>query len=229
MARPNREFKDELDYHVLSRAERESILKRLVEHEDDTATRLVYADLLDDQGEHEEADRQRKWPAAKQWLVRFSKSFSYEALIDFGHRVVNAVSPAENISVDEAMWADLKANSQEFWDNWSIVTGVSLPQSLDNKDFHTWECCPHEVYYWFGSPDDDQPDLSEEDVAELKVELEKVVAGLSETLRDFFERRKTQKLTEISRDLQVPRETLLEWTEMIRKQFEDAGFGKYFK
>jgi hypothetical protein len=123
----------------------------------------------------------------------------------------------------------LKAHSQEFWDNWSVVTGVSLPPGVDNKDFHTWECCPHEVHYWFGSPLDGEQDLSEEDLANLKVELEKVVARLSETLRDFFERRKTQSLTDISRDLKLSRETLLEWTAEIRKQFEDAGFGKYFR
>ena len=51
--------------------QREAFLKALAENEDDTTTRLVYADWLDEQGEHEEADRQRKWPAAKEWLVRF--------------------------------------------------------------------------------------------------------------------------------------------------------------
>jgi uncharacterized protein (TIGR02996 family) len=229
MKRPDREAKDELDYHVLSRAERELILKRLVENEDDTAIRLVYADLLDDEGEHEEADRQRQWSAAKQWLVRFSKSFSYEELMEFGHRAVNETNSSQKTAVDEAMWADLKAHSQEFWDNWSVVTGVPLPRSLDNKEFETWECCSHEVYYWFGPPLDGQQDFSEEDLANLKVELEKVVASLSETLRDFFERRKTQRLTEISRDLQVTRQTLLEWTEEIRNQFRAAGLEKHFR
>ena len=35
--------------------------------------RLVFADWLDENGEHEEADRQRKWPAAKAWLVRLCR------------------------------------------------------------------------------------------------------------------------------------------------------------
>ena len=229
MKRPPREAKDELDYLVLSRAEQESILKRLVEHEDDTATRLVYADILDDQGEHEEADRQRKWPAAKQWLVRFSRAFSYEELIEFGHRVVSEKNSSKNAWVDEVMWADLKTHSLEFWDNWSVVTGVPLPRSLENKDFHTWECCSHDVSYWFGSPLEGEQILTEEDLRNLKVELELVVAGLSEALRDFFERRKTQRLSEISRDLHVSRQTLVEWTAEIRKQFEVAGLGKYFR
>ena len=53
--------------------ERKAFLKLLAKNEDDTTTRLVYADWLDEHGEHEEADRQRKWPAAREWLVQFCK------------------------------------------------------------------------------------------------------------------------------------------------------------
>ena len=53
------------------------------------------------------------------------------------------------------MWYALKDYVQEFWRNWSIVTGITLPSHLENKDFHRWACCSHEVYYWFGSPDED--------------------------------------------------------------------------
>jgi uncharacterized protein (TIGR02996 family) len=56
---------------VSAESERKAFLKALKKNEDDTTTRLVYADWLDDRGEHEEADRQRKWPAAKEWLVKF--------------------------------------------------------------------------------------------------------------------------------------------------------------
>ena len=45
----------------------------LEENEDDLTTRLVYADWLDDQGEHEEADRQRKYVASVRWLMDFAK------------------------------------------------------------------------------------------------------------------------------------------------------------
>ena len=55
-------------------SERDAFLKLLAENEDDTTARLVYADWLDEQGEHEEADRQRKWPAAKEWLVKFCQA-----------------------------------------------------------------------------------------------------------------------------------------------------------
>jgi uncharacterized protein (TIGR02996 family) len=56
---------------VSEATERKAFLKALKKNEDDTTTRLVYADWLDEHGEHEEADRHRKWPAAKEWLVKF--------------------------------------------------------------------------------------------------------------------------------------------------------------
>lgn len=144
---------------------RDAFLKALTDNEDDTTTRLVYADWLDDQGEHEEADRQRKWPAAREWLVRFGKENSgyeevtYEGLIAFGRRVAIEESSSDRTYVhNESMWHALQANSQEFWKNWSVVTGIPLPPSLEDKGFHYWACCAHEVYYWFGTPDSDEPD-----------------------------------------------------------------------
>lgn len=145
-------------------SQREAFLKRLVEDEDDTTTRLVYADWLDDQGEHEESDRQRKWPAAKEWLVRFCKEnfsneeVSHKELVEFGRRVVKEESPTERVHMDESLWYALQAHSQEFWKNWSLVTGIPLPPGLESKGFHQWACCAHEVYYWFGVPDTDDPD-----------------------------------------------------------------------
>ena len=140
----------------------DAFLKALADNEDDTPTRLVYADWLDEQGEHEEADRQRKWPAAKEWLVQFCKEnstspceeFSYESLIEFGRRVAREefLSKSIHVNVDnEDMWHALHANSGEFWKNWSIVTGIALLPS--NNGFHVWECCLNEVYYYFGSPE----------------------------------------------------------------------------
>jgi uncharacterized protein (TIGR02996 family) len=146
---------------------RDAFLKALAENEDDIATRLVYADWLDEQGEHEEADRQRKWPAAKQWLVRFCKeSFGYyeipyEQLIEFGCRVAKEGSTSKRVYMDnEAMWNALRDKGLEYWKYWSIVTGQPLPPALENKGFHHWQCCPTENYYWFGEPEADEPDES---------------------------------------------------------------------
>lgn len=129
--------------------ERDAFLAALSANEDDTTTRLVYADWLDEQGEHEEADRQRKWPAAKEWLVRFCEknntvneddpeewSISYETLIELtldsvarsdGTEDVNGNLVSVHCGNNEAMCDALRDNSAEFCRNWSIVTGVPVP------------------------------------------------------------------------------------------------------
>jgi uncharacterized protein (TIGR02996 family) len=83
-----------------------AFLKALAENEDDATTRLVYADWLDEQGEHEEADRQRKWPAAKEWFVQLCRdhpsdmdfledsdelAISYETLLKLGQQAIDEV------------------------------------------------------------------------------------------------------------------------------------------
>jgi len=66
---------------------REAFLRALEADEDDVTTRLVYADWLEERGQTEEAERQRAWPAAKEWLVKFYKETwdKYKArLIEYG-------------------------------------------------------------------------------------------------------------------------------------------------
>ena len=78
---------------------KDAFLKSLAENEDDITIRLVYADWLDEQGEHEEADRERRWPPAKEWLVRFcqehsqSRQLTFPELIEFGRRAVQREVP----------------------------------------------------------------------------------------------------------------------------------------
>jgi uncharacterized protein (TIGR02996 family) len=147
--------------------ERDAFLQALAENEDDITTRLVYADWLDERGEHEEADRQRKWPAAKEWLVQFCQSLnprpdedpddempdedhaysffgiSYEKLVQLGR---NAVEHADQRGIwfycgaNETMMDALRANSREFWLNWSVVTGVPLPPDVEEKTYFSCSC-----------------------------------------------------------------------------------------
>jgi hypothetical protein len=117
-----------------------------VENEEDTPTRLVYADWLDERGEHEEADRQRKWPAAKEWLVRFCRdhsgpednpdnqdlddygylsslrNISYETLLKLVRCAVVSRGDTCRIafySANHELVADLEADDRLFWMNWS--------------------------------------------------------------------------------------------------------------
>ncbi|HJZ56552.1 MAG TPA: TIGR02996 domain-containing protein [Gemmataceae bacterium] len=97
--------------------ERQGFLKALAKNEDDTTTRMVYADWLDERGEHEESDRQRKWPAAKTWLVEFAErhSVGYSELID-------AIVSGEGLCFGDLDGPEAMENP-EVWKNLEIVTG----------------------------------------------------------------------------------------------------------
>jgi uncharacterized protein (TIGR02996 family) len=148
--------------------ERDAFLEALTENEDDTTTRLVYADWLDERGEHEEADRQRKWPAAKSWLVQFCRSLdphpdehdldneapndddpysffgiSYEKLLNLGRKAIEEADQwgiAFYCGANETMMEALRANRREFWQNWSVVTGVPLPPDVEEKSSFGCSC-----------------------------------------------------------------------------------------
>jgi uncharacterized protein (TIGR02996 family) len=132
---------------------RDAFIKALNHNEDDLATRLVFADWLDEQGEHEEADRQRKWPAAKNWLVRFFREHnqgdymgelnSYEEMVEHG-RVAVAEADGRMLGFDcgsnQGLSDALRANSKEFWKNWSIVTGIPLPPAAEGMHYFGCSC-----------------------------------------------------------------------------------------
>ena len=130
--------------------ERDAFLAALEKDEDDTTTRLVFADWLDERGEHEEADRMRKWPAAKEWLVRLCEHnnspdleeeciISYEKLLELGRDAVQKADKEGGfglwVSHNEEMGAALWANTREFWTNWSIVTGIPVPPDADQRTY----------------------------------------------------------------------------------------------
>ena len=116
--------------------EQDAFLTALEANEDDTPTRLVYADWLDNRGEHEEADRQRKWPAAKAWLRAFCGEEDDDAdayYIGVNTLIRGARSALEDGSLiidcgaNENMCDRLRQDCREFWQKVSIVTGLPLP------------------------------------------------------------------------------------------------------
>jgi uncharacterized protein (TIGR02996 family) len=131
--------------------ERDQFLRALAEDEDDTATRLVYSDWLEEHGEHEEADRQRKWPAAKQWLVVFCRDhnssyeqvITYEDLLELGRAAVEQAHEewfGFDCGNNETMCDALRTRSREFWQNWSVITGIALPAGSEMKYHFSCGC-----------------------------------------------------------------------------------------
>jgi uncharacterized protein (TIGR02996 family) len=144
--------------------EKNAFLKLLAENEDDITTRLVYADWLDEHGEHEEADRQRKWPAAKEWLVKFCRDnnpdpaansetrfIPYEDLMNLGWNITSRAKEHTGFASDdemvsffcfnnEEMCFALRTRITEFLANWSVVEGISVPANAEEKVHFSCAC-----------------------------------------------------------------------------------------
>lgn len=116
--------------------DREAFLKALKEDEDDETTRLVFADWLEERGEVEEAERQRKWKAAKSWLVEFCEKYgesdsSEEERICFRHFAQICRDSCDgDFEIDcgpfERLSMAIDSNFLEFWENWTIYSGIKL-------------------------------------------------------------------------------------------------------
>lgn len=70
---------------------------------------------------------------------------------------------------------------------------------------------------------------SEEQLNDLRMDLEVLISTLSPKLQDLLHRRKTQSMSEIARDTGIPRTTLNDWMLQIRSQFEAAGLATYLQ
>lgn len=139
-------------------SEREAFLKALAENPDDVATRLVFADWLDEQGEHEEGDRQRKWVAAREWLVKFCHDnnpppeeqddsyISYERLMTLARVAIKSGNQAGlwyEVRNNHTLWKALRNNEKEFWKNAALVTGATPPAPASGGYDSGWDgVCP---------------------------------------------------------------------------------------
>lgn len=68
---------------------------------------------------------------------------------------------------------------------------------------------------------------SPHDLVDLALDMQSVIASLPEKWQDLLERRKTQSMTTIARELRIPRTTLHEWMRHILARFEEAGMRDY--
>jgi len=140
-------------------------LQTLQADEDDDATRAMYADWLDEQGRHDEAERQRKWPEAKAWLVELLAAHegqywededgnmqpSDEWSPDFKEFVETVQDSLENLRAgghdpwgsfttynNNSLADAINSNREQFWRVWSVLTGDPPPP--EDRDYFRCGC-----------------------------------------------------------------------------------------
>jgi len=95
--------------------------------------RLVYADWLDEHGEHDEADRQRKFPQSESWL----RKFSFQYVTDFDYLVESADNGVGVCFGDDD---GPTAVNDEFWEHLSVYTGKNYPKKHRDETYFRCAC-----------------------------------------------------------------------------------------
>lgn len=202
-------------------SEREAFLRAIAANEDDILVRLVFADWLDDHGEHEEAERQRKLPEAKKWLdnickehnagCREGQEFTYDQLLDFG-RTASAMTNV-NIEVSDIpnsynIVPAIRDQIPEFWKAWSIVTGLPLNPNIEQKYYYvSGYCCQNEIYpdTHLAGPIPEEVIRAEEEQARLRQQLEEEEEEHRQQLEEEEEERRHRGFDVIQDELEKDR------------------------
>lgn len=69
---------------------------------------------------------------------------------------------------------------------------------------------------------------SDKAVAQLRLDIQTLLADLPSQWKQVLELRKTLTVTEISERLEIPRTTINSWIQQVRERFIEAGLDEYF-
>ncbi len=123
--------------------ERQAFLNAIHAEPQNYLHRYVFADWLDEHGEHDEATRQRAFEQADRWLRQFAveANLSYEKVIKAGHTFVTTGAPFvqyRDLSASNAICDD--ETCAAYWANWEVVTGVPVPANKRTDDVFICDC-----------------------------------------------------------------------------------------
>lgn len=150
----------------MSDSDRKAFLEAIEKEPTNYDHRYIYADWLDENGEHEEADRQRKYEKAEKWLKDFARNddefnWDHEYPHEAGecdpengywyccgyHQLVRFLAAHEKGSIiDDSYYLGFDTPhgwnnySEELWENFEVVTGKKAPTDQYRKELPPFYC-----------------------------------------------------------------------------------------